>query len=103
MFRNVDNSIEPRGIPADSQASTRAGALPEKALPLPQIAPDEKVKIVTETIPSALLPLFQAMGLCSGCDLRVCQSKGTCILDVDGSRVGISNQLAASVQAIPIA
>ena len=103
MFRDVLNtSVNER---ADSTTNTRSRSkvVPENARPLQKIAPGEKVQIVVETVPVAHLPLLQAMGLCSNCDLRVCQSRGTCILDVDGSRVGLSAQVAASIQAIPVA
>ena len=80
----------------------RDAVLPENARPLQQIAPGELVQIIAETVPIAHLPLLEAMGLCNDCELRVCQSRGTCILDVNGSRVGLSDQVAASIQAIPV-
>ncbi|MGE4602440.1 MAG: hypothetical protein AAEJ65_06010, partial [Planctomycetota bacterium] len=92
MFRAILNpSVAAKSRPTLDTRSNRA-VLPENARPLQQIAPGELVQIIAETVPIAHLPLLEAMGLCNDCELRVCQSRGTCILDVDGSRVGLSDQ-----------
>ena len=102
MFRDILNSSV--AAPCESTPDTRSKlvVLPDNARPLQQIAPGEMVQIIAETVPIAHLPLLEAMGLCNDCELRVCQSRGTCILDVNGSRVGLSDQVAASIQAIPV-
>jgi Fe2+ transport system protein FeoA len=72
------------------------------ARPLPKIPAGMRVKIVPESVPLTHLPLFEAMGLCHDCPVHVCQSKGTCILDVNGSRIGLSKQIASTIQAVPV-
>ena len=62
----------------------------------------QRIRLVRESVPESHRPLLEAMGLCNDCDLHLCQSRGTCILDIDGSRVGISEQVASSILAIPV-
>ena len=62
----------------------------------------QRIRLVPESVPESHRPLLEAMGLCNDCDLHLCQSRGTCILDIDGSRVGISEQVASSILAIPV-
>ena len=102
MFRDILSSSGAGSTKSTPVTRSSTVTVPENARSLQQIAPEEKVQIITETVPSTLLPLLQAMGLCNNCDLRVCQSNGTCILAVEGSRIGLSDQLAASIQAVPV-
>ena len=62
----------------------------------------QRVRLVTDSLPSTHRPLLEAMGLCNDCDLHICQSSGTCIIEIDGSRLGISRQVARSIMAIPV-
>ncbi len=62
----------------------------------------QRIRLVADSVPTSHRPLLEAMGLCSDCELQVCQSKGTCILDMGGSRLGLSESVASSILAVEI-
>lgn len=104
MFR--ENSTEdPRSCTAAVQDS-RSVDFPRQPAIAPRLLSDlslgQRIRLVPESVPESHRPLLEAMGLCNGCDLHLCQSSGTCILDIAGSRVGISEQVAGSILAIPV-
>ncbi len=42
--------------------------------------------------------LLQAMGLVEDCSFQVCRNKGTCVLQVHSTRLGLSRELASKIQ-----
>lgn len=46
--------------------------------------------------------LLRALGLTDGACLRVCQRGETCIVQVRGTRIGITNRVARSIRVEPI-
>ena len=121
MFREISNHDQRGSTPLPRQSrSVDSSALDSTALSstaldsaaseFPPVAPrllrdlnrGQRIRLVRESVPESHRPLLEAMGLCNDCDLHLCQSRGTCILDIDGSRVGISEQVASSILAIPV-
>ena len=62
----------------------------------------ERGRLVGESIPQNQRPLLEAMGMCGDCELRVCHNSGSCILEVDGQRVGLSEEIASSLRVLPL-
>ncbi|RTZ91681.1 MAG: hypothetical protein DSY81_07715 [Bacillota bacterium] len=102
MFRDVLAETSP-GSPAESGPSESDTPSPGAEVRcLMAMERGQRVRLVTESLPSTHRPLLEAMGLCNDCDLHICLSSGTCIIDIDGSRLGISRQVARSIMAIPV-
>lgn len=126
MYREISNQDHLGSTPLPQQSRTvdssaldssslhssslHSSALHSSAIDFPPVAPrllrdlnrGQRIRLVRESVPESHRPLLEAMGLCNDCDLHLCQSRGTCILDIDGSRVGISEQVASSILAIPV-
>lgn len=102
MFRGVlaeTSPISPLDSgPSDSDRSPRGS----EVRCLMSMERGQRVRLVTDSLPSTHRPLLEAMGLCNDCDLHICQASGTCIIEIDGSRLGISRQVARSIMAIPV-
>ena len=102
MFRDVLAETSP-GSPAESGPSESDTPSPGAEVRcLMAMERGQRVRLVTESLPSTHRPLLEAMGLCNDCDLHICLSSGTCIIDIDCSRLGISRQVARSIMAIPV-
>ena len=106
MFRGVlaeTSPISPLDSgPSDSDMSSRGAEAGAEVRCLMSMERGQRVRLVTDSLPSTHRPLLEAMGLCNDCDLHICQSSGTCIIEIDGSRLGISRQVARSIMAIPV-
>jgi len=116
MYREISNQDQLGSTPHPQQSRSvdstalDSTALDSAAIDFPPVAPrllrdlnrGQRIRLVRESVPESHRPLLEAMGLCNDCDLHLCQSRGTCILDIAGSRVGISEQVASSILAIPV-
>ncbi len=62
----------------------------------------DRGRLVEDSIPQNQRPLLEAMGMCGDCELRVCHNSGSCILEIDGQRVGLSEEIASTLRVLPL-
>ncbi|MDG2085031.1 MAG: FeoA family protein [Planctomycetota bacterium] len=62
----------------------------------------ERGRLVADSVPEAQRPLFEAMGMCHDCELRVCHNTGSCVFEVAGQRVGLSKEVATAIRVLPV-
>ncbi len=62
----------------------------------------ESGRLIAESIPHDQRPLLESMGLCDDCELRVCHNSGTCVLEIKGQRLGLSEDIAATLRVVPL-
>ena len=62
----------------------------------------DRGRLVSESIPQSQRPLLEAMGMCGDCELRICHNVGSCVLEIGGQRVGLSEEIAATLRILPL-
>ena len=62
----------------------------------------ERGRLVADSVPDAQSPLFEALGMCHGCERRVCHNTGSCVFEVAGQRVGLSKEVATAIRVLPV-
>ena len=62
----------------------------------------ESGRLVADSIPKEQRPLLEAMGVCDDCEMRVCHNSGSCVLEIRGQRVGLSEDIASILKVLPL-
>ncbi|HIA27204.1 MAG TPA: ferrous iron transport protein A [Planctomycetes bacterium] len=70
---------------------------------LASISANTPFELVSDTVPGEQRQLLEAMGLAGAPgSLRVCRSGSPCIVEVDGTRLGLSSAIARCIMAVPL-
>lgn len=81
---------------------TTRGEVLSGAVALANITPGTSVTLLGESIPGDQRQLLEAMGLAENPgSLRVCSSGSPLIVEVDGTRLGLSAPVARQIMAVP--
>lgn len=73
------------------------------AVALANITADTPVTLLGESVPGDQRKLLEAMGLAGApSTVRVCNSGTPLIVEVDGTRVGLSAPVARQIMAVPL-
>jgi Fe2+ transport system protein FeoA len=62
----------------------------------------EKARLGELRLDDRATDLLRALGLTSGCEIRVCKSGEPCIVQVGPARIGVSKQVAAGIWVVPV-
>ncbi len=90
---------EPNAVPA---GSTQQDPI---RIPLTQLRRGQRATVecaALDGLPDDHRCLLSAMGLGDSCQLRVCRPGAPCIVQVDGTRLGISHDVAAQILVTPL-
>jgi len=74
-------------------------------IPLTQLRRGQRATVecaALEGLPDDHRCLLSAMGLGDSCQLRVCRPGAPCIVQVDGTRLGIAHDVAAQILVTPL-
>jgi Fe2+ transport system protein FeoA len=74
-------------------------------IPLTQLRRGQRATVecaALDGLPDDHRCLLSAMGLGDSCQLRVCRPGAPCIVQVDGTRLGIAHDVAAQILVTPI-
>lgn len=66
-------------------------------VPLDSLEVDSCARFCCADIDGEARELLRALGLTDGASMRVCQRGETCIVQVRGTRIGITNRVARSI------
>jgi Fe2+ transport system protein FeoA len=72
-------------------------------VPLASLAVDTSCRFHCAELDGEARELLRALGLTDGACMRVCQLGETCIVQVRGTRIGITNRVARSIHVEPLA
>lgn len=75
------------------------------AIPLTQLKQGQRATIACaamEGLPDDHRCLLSAMGLGDSCELRVCRPGAPCIVQVDGTRLGLARDVAERIMVTPL-
>jgi Fe2+ transport system protein FeoA len=75
----------------------------EHRVPLASLAVDSCARFHCAELDCEARDLLRGLGLTDGACMRVCQRGETCIVQVRGTRIGITNRVARSIHVEPIA
>ncbi len=78
---------------------------PPIRIPLTQLAPGRRATVecsALDGLPEGDRCLLTAMGLGERCEVRLCRRGHACIVQVDTTRLGIDEQVAARIMVTPI-
>jgi Fe2+ transport system protein FeoA len=72
-------------------------------LPLTQLKPGDRAMMASSSISDEDREILRAMGLDERCEFKVCRAGGSgpCIIQFDGSRLGLSPDLARRILTRP--
>lgn len=80
-------------------------APPPIRIPLTQLAPGKRALVecsALDALPAGDRCLLAAMGLGEQCEVRMCRGGHACIVQVDSTRLGLSNGVASRILVTPI-
>lgn len=83
--------------------ATTIPAEPEEAVPLSALRGGSRATVHRRLGSCEDCELLAAMGLVDRCLLRVCQAGEPCIIQVAGTRLGLSRAMARCVMVLPAA
>lgn len=72
-------------------------------VPLASLAVDTCARFHCAELDGEARDLLRALGLTDGACMRMCQGGTTCIVQVRGTRIGITNRVARSIHVEPLA
>ncbi len=72
-------------------------------VPLASLPVDTCARFHCAEVDGEARDLLRALGLTDGACMRMCQQGQTCIVQVRGTRIGITNRVARSIHVEPIA
>jgi len=78
---------------------------PPIRIPLTQLAPGQRATVdcsALDALPPGDRCLLTAMGLGERCEVRMCRGGRACILQVDTTRLGLSQDVAERIMVTPI-
>lgn len=78
---------------------------PPIRIPLTQLPPGRRATVdcsALDALPEGDRCLLTAMGLGERCELRMCRGGHACIVQVDTTRLGLSQEVAARIMVTPI-
>lgn len=87
---------------ASRDSGPKVGPAP---IPLTQLKQGQRATIACaamEGLPDDHRCLLSAMGLGDSCELRVCRPGAPCIVQVDGTRLGIAHDVAERIMVTPL-
>ena len=76
---------------------------PVARVPLASLAVDSRARFHCAELDGEARDLLRALGLTEGTCMRMCQGGETCIIQVRGTRIGITNRVARSISVEPLA
>lgn len=79
-------------------AATSADVLSLRDLPVGRVAHLQEVQLDAEAA-----GVLEALGLTAGSDLRLCKAGDPCIVQVGGTRIGVSWTTAGRIFVVPVA
>jgi Fe2+ transport system protein FeoA len=68
-----------------------------KTVPLCQLRPGDRARVHTQDLHCDDCELLRAMGMTEQCTLRVCRGGEPCIIEVSGTRLGLSRAMARRI------
>lgn len=74
--------------------------MPQDTMTLDQMPPGATGTVQLPSSDAADAALLRAMGLREGLPIRVCRTGEPCIVEVDGTRLGIAKDISVQVQVV---
>ena len=71
-------------------------------VPLLDLPVGQSARLHAVDVDDAAAALLRALGLTADCDLRLCKAGEPCILQVSGTRIGISGEVASRILVRPL-